>query len=39
VRDRKGMNPDGRGGRRMGRVEGGETIIRIYHDRKNLFKN
>jgi hypothetical protein len=30
LREKKGVDPDGRGGREVLGVEGGETIIRIY---------
>lgn len=35
--DRKGVDLDGKGGgQKLGRVEGGKTVIRIY-EKKNLF--
>lgn len=38
MRDRKQVNPDGkRGGEKLGRVEGKDTIIRIYSIKRNLF--
>jgi hypothetical protein len=38
VRDRKGADPEGRGGREeLYEVEGGSTVIRIYCMKKNLF--
>jgi hypothetical protein len=40
MRDRKGVDPEGRGGgEELGGVEGGKTIIWIYCMRKNLFFN
>ena len=38
MRYRKGVDPDGRrGGEDLGRIEGRETVIRIYYVRKSLF--
>lgn len=40
MRDRKGMDADGRGGgEELGRVEGGETIKNIYYMRKESIFN
>ena len=39
MRDRKGIDPDGkRGGEELGGVEGGEIVIRIYCVRKKSNK-
>lgn len=38
MRDRKRINPDGRGGgKELGGVEGGKTIIRVYFVRRKKF--
>lgn len=38
MRDRKGLNPDGRGSEeKEGEVEGGKTMISIYHEQKICF--
>lgn len=38
MRDRKGLDPDGKkGGEKLGRAKGEETIIGVYYMEKNLF--
>lgn len=40
MRDRRGVDPDGRGGvGELGRVEGRETLIRIHYVRKRFIFN
>ena len=38
MKDRKGVDPDGRGGgEKLEGEEGGETTLRIYYVRKKIF--